>query len=123
MNEKMIERFFNWINERHMIYLRYKVDGDSWPWTEDKILQEYKFTNVFRELDTGTIWLRENWLEPFHDHPKLFFNICLYRQFNWWPTAEFLGFAIEPHSAIPDLWDGKTIDWRSEEHTSELQSH
>lgn len=91
MIDEHVERFFWWINERHWIYLQ-KDAGDPWPWTDDPILQTYKFTNVFRELDTGTVWYRENWREPFAHHPKLFFNTCLYRQFNYWPTAEFLGF-------------------------------
>lgn len=87
--------FWYFMNERHRIYMKYKVYKEPWPWTEDVILQTYKFTNIFRELDTGTIWLRENWLEPFADHETLFFNICLYRQFNWIPTATFLRYQLK----------------------------
>lgn len=92
---EILERFWYWINERHRIYIKYKVNKEPWPWTDDPILQKYKFTNVFRELDTGTIWLREHWLEPYADHPELFFNICFYRQFNWYKTAELVGFIEE----------------------------
>lgn len=94
MLQDAVERFFYWINERHSIYLK-KEAGESWPWTDDVILQTYKFTNVFRELDKGTIWLRENWLEPFADDPKLYFNIAMYRQFNWPPTMERIGYIID----------------------------
>ena len=45
----MIEKFYDWINERHAIYLA-RVRGDSPPWTQDPILREYKFTNPFREM-------------------------------------------------------------------------
>lgn len=86
-----LARFFYWINERHSIYLKRTAEA-AWPWTTDPILQEYKFTNVFRELDTGTVWYRENWREPYADHTELFFNTCLYRHFNWWETADVLGF-------------------------------
>lgn len=89
--QEALERYFQFTNERHSIYLK-RQRGEPWPWTDDVILQTYKFTEVFRELDKGTIWLRQNWREPFAEHPMLFFNICLYRQFNWIPTAEYIGF-------------------------------
>jgi len=99
MIQEMLDLFFYWINERHMIYLKYKVHKEPWPWTDDEILQTYSFTNVFRELDTGTIWLRENWRKPYADHEELFFNICLYRQFNWLETAAAIGYTEhwDPH--------------------------
>ena len=90
-DEPAVARYFYWINERYAIYLRRKR-GDAWPWTADKILQEYKFTNAFRELDTGTVWLRENWLEPYADSPTLYFNIAMYRQFNWPNTMQLTGY-------------------------------
>jgi hypothetical protein len=86
-----LDRYFQFANERHRIYLKREA-GESWPWTDNEILRDWCFTNCYRELDKGTVWLRENWRKPFADHPMLFFNICLYRQFNWIGTAEFLGF-------------------------------
>ena len=53
MVQDKVEGFFNYINERHQIYLRRK-NGLHPPWTEDKILKTYGFCNVFRELDTVT---------------------------------------------------------------------
>ena len=91
LSESRIKDFFTFVNERHAIYVR-RSRGDEWPWTEDPILQSYKFTNIFRELDTGTIWCRENIREPYAYHPELFFNIALYRMYNYIPTAKFLGF-------------------------------
>lgn len=61
--------FWYWINERHAIYLK-RFHGDPKPWTEDWILRDFKFTNVFRQLDRGTVWLRENFLEPHRDCPE-----------------------------------------------------
>jgi hypothetical protein len=91
LKDEHVKRFFYWINERHNIYLKRQA-GEPWPWTSDPILREYKFTNVFRELDTGTVWLRKNIREPYADHPELFFNIAMYRLYNYWPTAEEIGF-------------------------------
>lgn len=89
--EPKIADFFNYAKERFNIYLKRQA-GEPWPWTDDPILQTYKFTEIYREWDTGTIWLRKNIREPFADHPNLFFNICVYRQFNRVETAELVGF-------------------------------
>jgi hypothetical protein len=91
MLEKNVKRYFNFCSERHAIYLR-RAEGQPWPWTEDEILKTYKFTNIFRELDTGTIWYKENIREPYADDEELFFNTCMYRQFNYWPTADEIGY-------------------------------
>jgi len=80
-NLKMIKGFLNWMAERHSIYLR-RLKGEPKPWTKDKILRDFKFTNVFRELDKVTIWIRENWKEPYADHPNLWFAMCVARQIN-----------------------------------------
>lgn len=86
--------YFHFVEERHAIYIR-RNRGDEWPWTEDPILQKYKFTNVFRELDTGTVYCRESIREPFANHPELFFNIAMYRIMNWIDTFEHIGFVEE----------------------------
>lgn len=51
------KRFFKFVQERQAIYLRRKA-GKPWPWTDDHILQEYSFTNVFREQDKTTVCVR-----------------------------------------------------------------
>ena len=91
MNRLALKRFFWWMHERHRIYLR-KSREFPWPWTNDEILQTYKFTNVFRELDAGTIWCRRYIREPYACHPELFFNIATYRRYNRIETAEDIGF-------------------------------
>jgi hypothetical protein len=67
------KQFFDFINERHRIYLK-KAAGQLRPWTDDPVLHEFKFTNVFRELDKGTVFLRTNTDAPFH--------IMVYRMIN-----------------------------------------
>jgi len=75
--------------ERHRIYLRRQAGAPA-PWTDDPILDTYKFTNCFRELDRVTIWIRENIREPFAEHPHLWFMLCIARQINWPPTLRAL---------------------------------
>ncbi|HEX7962208.1 MAG TPA: nucleotide kinase domain-containing protein [Terriglobales bacterium] len=86
-------RFFSFLKERHSIYLAREA-GKPKPWTSEPILQQYRFCNVYRELDTVTIWVRENIREPYAQHPYLWFMLCIARAINWpetlaeveWPT-------------------------------------
>jgi hypothetical protein len=85
-----LEDFAYWINERHQIYLR-KQKGDPKPWSDDPIFQQWKFTNVYRQLDTGTIWLTDM-LKTKSTPELIVFNVIWYRLFNWWEHARDLGF-------------------------------
>ena len=82
--------FWNYIAERHRIYKK-KETGESWPWTEDRILQEYKFTNVFRDLDTGTKYLIEKILLNLKSLEAVIFNCIIYRIYNKIETMEAIG--------------------------------
>jgi len=86
-----LETFWYWINERHAIYLN-REEGQEAPWTEDKILQSYRFCNVYRELDVVTEWIRDNWRTPWADHPNLWFAMCVARQINRPETLKKFGF-------------------------------
>jgi hypothetical protein len=92
--------FNNYMIERHSIYER-RAEGQSYPWTDDPILNEYSFCNVYRELDRVTIWIRKNWREPYADHPNLPFAMAMARQINWPDTLEEIGF--------PEHWNPERI--------------
>lgn len=77
--------FAYWINERTSIYNK-KEAGLPKPWTDDEILQQYKFTNAFRQLDRGTVVLHDMIDEKdvgLLNQELTFFNIVWYRLFNW----------------------------------------
>ena len=95
-----VEGFYDYINERHAIYLK-RFIGEPHPWTDDEILQTYSFCNVYRELDKVTVWIRENWKEPYADHPNLPFAMAMARQINWPDTLQELGF--------PEHWNPERI--------------
>lgn len=76
-----LDRFFAFARERHSVYLKRKA-GAHWPWTEDEILQNFRFTNVFREYDKTTVWLRENIRDRWRDDPRVFFATAAFRWFN-----------------------------------------
>jgi hypothetical protein len=86
-----IKEFFWWINERQEIYLRRQA-GTSWPWTKDPILRDYFFTNVYREQDKVTAWLREMGWRDGKKLSTVMFNMALARFFNWVPTLQFIGY-------------------------------
>jgi len=53
------DKFFAYARERYQIFLN-KEAGMPKPWTQDGILQSYRFCNIFREDDTVTKYFRQN---------------------------------------------------------------
>ena len=93
MNPANVRTLVAFIIERHKIYLRKTADKPK-PWTEDPILQKYKFCAVYRELDKTTVWLTENWRRPHEDDPDLWFAMLVARLINWPPTLAELGYPV-----------------------------
>jgi len=94
--------FFRFMNERHRIYLHYKA-RDPWPWTDDTILQTYKFTNVYRDLDAVSLDVRKQILDYYRPWKKTYAerlvrDVIVYRLFNWPATWQRL------HPLL-DNWD------------------
>ena len=95
INLRRVEDFNDFMVERHNIFIRKEINNDPYPWSNDAILTDYSFCNVYRELDRVTIWIRENWREPYADHPNLPFAMAVARQINWPDTLEEIGFPTE----------------------------
>src|SRR5262245_12594703 len=89
-----VDDLMAFIEERHRIYLRRQA-GVS-PLTENPILQQYRFCNVYRELDTVTRWLAVNWRIPNSDHPDLWHSFVVARHMNNIPMLDALGGAPLP---------------------------
>jgi hypothetical protein len=89
MNRSLFE-FFAFVQERQAIWHRRHVLGQAFPWTDDPILQRYKFTNVYRQLDPGTTQIVGDLkarVERYNPY-ELLRNAMLYRVFNnrhLWP--------------------------------------
>lgn len=81
--------FFDFIQERYRIFLK-KQAGEPRPWTQDDILDYYKFTNVFREDDATTVWFRENVRDRLKDSPDIILATVLFRWFNRMTSGEAL---------------------------------
>lgn len=88
-----IERFVYWIKERDSIR-RKKEAGEPKPWTEDPILQRYRFCNVRRMDDKVSQWLLENWYKPNYGHPRTLVACVMARHFNNPEALEEVGFPL-----------------------------
>jgi len=84
-----LDRFLYWIRERHNIYLKRKK-GKPKPWTDDEVLQQFFFTNPYRENDKTTVWFRENIRDRLKDSPEVLFATVAFRWFNKIETGRAL---------------------------------
>lgn len=90
LNKPQLKRLDAFVVERQRIWYRRTTMNAQRPWTQDKILQSYRFCNVFRELDTVTLWIDEHIRKPYATHPHLALMLCAARQINWPPTLKVL---------------------------------
>jgi hypothetical protein len=67
---KRIKMAAAWCAERHLVYVR-KSQGLEKPWSLDPILQSYRFTNVYRELDRVTEEIMAEWVRPQLTNPNI----------------------------------------------------
>lgn len=92
-----------WITERMAIWHRRCRSGQTKPWTADSIFQQYRFCNVFRELDVVTQWIAENIRTPFADHQHLWFMLAIARTINHPPTLRELIDSPDAWPAAPNF--------------------
>lgn len=76
------EAFWKFAYERQKIFFN-KLEGKYLPWTDDPILQKYKFTNAYRASDRVSQYLIRNVI---YAGPKeareVFFRTILFKMFN-----------------------------------------
>jgi 5-hmdU DNA kinase, helical domain len=82
-------QFFEYARERYRILQR-KRKGLPKPWTNDPILQRYRFCNVFREDDKVTEWYRKHIREPYQSDPAIVLATIIFRFINRISTAEIM---------------------------------
>jgi hypothetical protein len=78
------------MTERHAIHQR-RLAGQPWPWTDDPILRQHNFTNVFRIYDRVTQYVICNVIgKGDQDFHETCFRVILFRCFNRTSTWELL---------------------------------
>lgn len=80
-DEKAYKTFWYFINERHLIWTRRNAGLDK-PWTDDPILQNWRFCNVFRRLDKQSQYLINTVYAKGLPAELLVFNTFAFRAFN-----------------------------------------
>lgn len=89
MSAEKIQAFFEFVYDRQKIWHLRNIEKKTAPWSDDEILRTYKFCNVYRELDGGTLALTKYLSLELSAEQKLF-NIIAYRFFNRRDTIETL---------------------------------
>ena len=87
INTINLAEFFYWINERHEIWRKRFILKQNPPWTKDEVLKNHKFTNVYRDLDVGTLYYN-NILLPKLTSEEVLLNTVFYRFFNSTETCK-----------------------------------
>jgi len=92
VNDEVYKYYFYFVQERMNIFWN-KYDSNKEPWTNDLILKENKFTNVYRASDRISQYLIKNViydrLEGF-DERDILFRILIFKIFNKIETWEYL---------------------------------
>ena len=82
--------YWKFAAERQNIFVN-RLNGDAFPWSKDPILNQYKFTNVYRATDRVSQYLIKNVIYNGNQNPiELFFRIMLFKIFNRISTWEYL---------------------------------
>jgi hypothetical protein len=100
-----LDTLLHFVRERESIRLK-KLAGEPPPWTNDPILQTYRFTNIRRRDDRVSQWLIKNVLKQEYTEANLR-NFLLFsawcRYINWPPTID----AVLQRGFYP----AQQIDW------------
>ena len=112
--EPFLQLFFETMYERMMIWKRRFIEQKPQPWTENAILRDSKFTNVYRELDRNSQWqIRNILLDDSLSPVNLIWKLMVFRFFNNPETfkrgAEWRGW----RNGIPDWKDYDEDDFVS----------
>lgn len=119
--EPYMRLFFETMHERQLIWKRRFIDKKERPWTENKIFQESKFTNVYRELDRNSQWQIKNiLLDDGLTLKNLIWKMMVFRFFN---NPETFTFDPKGKSVQPSLFGAETKSGlKQAQHTDELIS-
>lgn len=99
--EPHLKLFFEKMYERQMIWKKRFLDKLPAPWTDDPILRNSKFTNVYRELDRSSQFLISTIiLDDGLDDLNLIWKMMVYRLFNNPET-----FTFHPKNIKRDLFN------------------
>lgn len=78
----LFETYWRFAAKRQRLFLR-RVTGSPPPWTDDPILERYRFTNVYRASDRVSQFVIRHIIYEGDQSPKeVFFRVMLFKLFN-----------------------------------------
>ncbi|HET7538169.1 MAG TPA: nucleotide kinase domain-containing protein [Candidatus Didemnitutus sp.] len=84
------DAYWRFANERQRIFFA-RTEDKRWPWTNDPVLREYKFTNAYRASDRVSQYLIKEVIYRGDASPdEVFFRTLLFKTFNRIETWELL---------------------------------
>jgi len=92
----VFDAYWRFAAERQEMFFR-RFHGKGKPWTKDPILNEFKFTNVYRAADRVSQYLIRNVIyreDLPKSHHEVFFRILLFKIFNKIETWEMMESAV-----------------------------
>lgn len=92
----VFDTYWNFAAKRQQVFMK-RLNGEAFPWIEDDIINQYRFTNVYRASDRVSQYLIKKVIyENHYSQTDLFFRIILFKTFNKISTWEFLENEIGP---------------------------
>lgn len=87
-----VDELYFFMKKREALRMK-KEQGRPWPWTDDPILQQYKFTNVKRDHDKTTRLFAQMYRDnvPQSSPDVYLLNCAIARYFGRWETIHMLG--------------------------------
>lgn len=115
--EENLELFFQTMYERQEIWYKRFILKQPSPWTENEIFANYKFTNVYRELDRNSQYLIHNVILKETNRKELIWKILFFRYFNNPNTNRFFE-SVKPEwvGGVPSI-----AQYDQDEHTTLIQ--
>jgi hypothetical protein len=100
--------YWKFAHERHRIF-EARLAGQSGPWTEDRILQTYKFCNVYRAADRVSQYMIRNVCYSTDDMTEAdrVFQIVAFRTFSNIATWDSLTILLGHSPVIDDIRNGQ----------------
>jgi hypothetical protein len=89
-NQRVFDSYWHFAAERQRIFFK-RLAGEPAPWTDDPILQKYKFCNTYRASDRVSQYLIRNVIyQGSQNQSEVVFRILFFRLFNKIETWQYL---------------------------------
>ncbi len=91
LNQHVLDEIFQFIAERLRIWEK-KQNNEVRPYTKDKILNDYRFCNIYREFDRQTLYFHKRQLDMKSNFQLWLLNMLFSRSIALTETIDKLGF-------------------------------